>query len=230
MTGRALHAMAAICFRPSHRLVIVGNHKLAIADTSSGMWRRDALVPWTETVPPENRDEQLVRKLMLEGSGVLNWALDGLRDWRQHDLMIPDAIRDATASYREDEDILGDWLDEECEVGRGLFEKKVHAYASYHEWAEGNGNRPPREQNFHATGRRTRLPAQPKSARVPRFRPVEPLFPPSMSRAARPSPVYGRASAGREHHPRPHSRTGRARRIDRGEHGGPAYRGSAGGA
>jgi putative DNA primase/helicase len=40
LTGRAPHAMAAICFRPSHRLVIVGNHKPAIADTSSGMWRR----------------------------------------------------------------------------------------------------------------------------------------------------------------------------------------------
>jgi putative DNA primase/helicase len=148
LTGRAPHAMAAICFRPSHKLVIVGNHKPAISDTSSGMWRRVALVPWTETVPPEKRDRHLVQKLMREGSGVLNWALDGLRDWRQHGLMIPDAIKDATASYREDEDILGDWLDEECEVGRGLFEKKVHAYASYHEWAERNGNRPLANKTF----------------------------------------------------------------------------------
>ena len=39
------------------------------------------LVPFEQVIPDKNRDRNLLEKLKLEGSGILNWALAG-----QHDL------------------------------------------------------------------------------------------------------------------------------------------------
>lgn len=150
LTGRVPYGKDAISFRPSHKLVIVGNHRPEIADMSAGMWRRVALTPWAEIIPADRRDPHLLRKLKCEGSGVLNWALEGLKEWQEAGLRLPRAIEEANTAYREGEDIIGDWIDEECEVGRGLFDTKSALYDGYKRWAERNGHKP------FAQGRLTR--------------------------------------------------------------------------
>jgi len=66
-------------FRPSFKLTMSGNYRPSISGTDEGIWRRVVLVPWPVTV--ERPDPELLAKLKLEASGILNRLLDGLRDY-----------------------------------------------------------------------------------------------------------------------------------------------------
>ena len=77
------------------------NHKPIIRGTDRGIWRRVALIPFTQNF--EQRDDKtLEEKLKAELPGILNWALDGLRDWQQHGLGPCAAVDTATEEYRQD--------------------------------------------------------------------------------------------------------------------------------
>ena len=142
LTGRVPYGKADISFWPSHKLIIVGNHKPEIIDTSAGMWRRPMLTPFDQTIPEAMRDPKLLEALKGEGPGILNWALAGLRDWLRSGLQIPKKIKAATAAYRDEQDILGDWIAENCDTGPSCFVQKRVLYADYVSWTDRNGHRP----------------------------------------------------------------------------------------
>jgi putative DNA primase/helicase len=68
--------------------------------------------------------------------------LAGLREWRKSGLQIPKKITAATAAYRDELDILGDWIGERCIGGAGFSEKKDAVYGDYSYWAKQNGHQP----------------------------------------------------------------------------------------
>lgn len=141
LTGRALYG-SSITFQPSHKLVIVGNHRPEITDNSYGMWRRVLLVPFEVTIAEAQRDPHLLDKLKAEGSGILNWALDGLRLWKTGGLNVPKKIEAATSAYRDENDIIGEWIAEHCNSFVGCSVHKSEAYKAYHTWALNNGHHP----------------------------------------------------------------------------------------
>jgi putative DNA primase/helicase len=142
LTGRVPYGKADITFRPSHKLVIVGNHRPEITDNSHGMWRRVALTPFDVTIAEGRRDPELLEHLRGEGAGILNWALEGLRQWQSNGLGVPRKIEAATAAYRDEQDIIGEWVADHCETGTGCTAKKDLAYRAYREWARANGHAP----------------------------------------------------------------------------------------
>lgn len=129
------------------KLWVLGNAKPAIRDQTEGTWRRMQLVPFTVRIPDDRKRADFVDVLRAEWSGILNWCLDGLRDWRQLDgLGTPEAVTAAVAEYRREEDEIGQWLDDCCvpaEVDDPEgYESVAALYASYRLWAERNGLRP----------------------------------------------------------------------------------------
>jgi putative DNA primase/helicase len=142
MTGRVPYGKADISFPPTHKLAIVGNHKPDIGDSSHGMWRRVCLVPFDVTISESQRDLKLLEKLKREGPGILNWAMKGLRTWRQNGLAIPAKVEAATAAYRDEQDIIGDWISDHCNTGSGLTVRKDQAYKAYRRWSLDNGHHP----------------------------------------------------------------------------------------
>lgn len=148
LTGRVLYAKTDITFTPTHKLAIVGNHKPEISDISHGMWRRVCLVPFAVTIAATKRDGTLPEKLKQEGAGILNWALEGLQKYLSNGLAIPKVIDAATAAYRDEQDILGEWIREHCTTGPGLRIKKGDAYRAYVKWCRENGHHPLAQQRF----------------------------------------------------------------------------------
>ena len=142
LTGRVPYGKADINFSPSHKLFIVGNHKPDISDTSEGMWRRPVLIPFNQKIPEPKQDLQLLETLKSEGPGILNWMLEGLRDWLNGGLKVPDSVKADTAAYREEQDILGDWIGDQCLAGPGCSVAKAELYNNYKLWTDDNGHRP----------------------------------------------------------------------------------------
>jgi putative DNA primase/helicase len=127
-------------FDPTHKLLLLANHKPTVRGNDHGMWRRIKLIPFTVTFGddgPRCKDPALLDKLKAELPGVLNWALAGCREWQEHGLGEPGQVRQATAEYREEQDAVGRFLGECCQVGSDEYRVVCSAlYATYAEWCD----------------------------------------------------------------------------------------------
>ena len=128
-------------FDPQFKLTLSGNHKPAIRGQDRGIWRRFLLVPWLENIPEDQQDKTLPSKLWMERSGVLNWALDGLRIWLENGLIIPNAVRVATDDYRADQDPIGRFIAECIEPAEGMNVQAAVMYDAYVQWCKANAER-----------------------------------------------------------------------------------------
>jgi putative DNA primase/helicase len=142
LTGRTPYAKQNVTFQPTHNIVMVGNHKIEVRDTGHGMWRRMLLIPFEVTIPPNMQDRHLLEKLKHEGSGILNWAMAGLRDFEKVGLRIPKVITSATDAYKDEEDILGEWLQDHFSSIPGAKVSIADCYSSYRFWADSRGHKP----------------------------------------------------------------------------------------
>jgi putative DNA primase/helicase len=140
LTARFLH-QEFFDFHPTHRIVIRGNHKPAINGTDDGIWRRLRLVPFTVSIPPDEQDRDLLRKLEGELPGILNWAMRGCREWQDSGLNAPPIIAEAVRNYREESDTLGRFILECCEVRPLAQVKSSSLFKRYQEFAQAAGER-----------------------------------------------------------------------------------------
>ena len=94
-------------FIPEFKLIIAGNHKPGLRSVDEAMRRRLHLIPFTVTIPQDDRDPRLAEKLRAEFPGVLDWAIRGCLEWQQHGLNPPAIVLNATADYLAGEDAIG---------------------------------------------------------------------------------------------------------------------------
>lgn len=113
ITARMLY-QNAFEFKPRFKLWLAGNYKPTVKGSDHGIWRRMKLIPFTVTIPPEERDPDLERKLCAELPGILNWALVGCQHWRENGYKLnePEIIANEVAEYRSEMDIVSSWLSE----------------------------------------------------------------------------------------------------------------------
>lgn len=120
-------------FDPKFKLVIVGNHEPVLQNVDDALRRRFNIVPFTRK--PKNPDKDLLRKLQAEYPAILRWMIDGAEDWVENGLIRPNAVIKATDEYFERQDLLGQWLDDRCEVTLGDRDKWcLHEYL-YADWS-----------------------------------------------------------------------------------------------
>ncbi len=136
-------------FAPTHKLFIAGNHRPSVRGDDEGIWRRIRLIPWTVTIPPEERDPLLVDKLRDELPGILAWAVRGCLEWQASGLGEPVEVTKATADYRDESDLVGEFFRLRCVFGgKGDVETRKLLRAVYTEWCEENGFRPVDAKTF----------------------------------------------------------------------------------
>jgi len=129
-------------FIPAFKLWMLTNHKPIVKGTDEGIWRRLRMIPFTVTIPKEQRDKALPDRLRKEAPGILQWALDGLKEWQRIGLAPPEAVMQATEDYKQEMDILADFLAECCTVDPALTIENKRLYALYVSWAKDNGLTP----------------------------------------------------------------------------------------
>ena len=137
-------------FRPQFKLTFLGNHAPAIANLDTAIQRRFLVVPFTHK--PETPDLRLDDILAQEWPGILRWMINGAVDWYTHGLIVPKAVSDATTRYFDEQDIFGQWLDEDCEVdpkNEYLIEKSADLFASWSLFAKSHSEMPGTQATFN---------------------------------------------------------------------------------
>jgi putative DNA primase/helicase len=135
-------------FVPQGKIYLAANHKPVIKGTDLGIWRRIVLVPFTVTIPPERQDKKLLEKLKAELPGILAWSVRGCLAWQKHGLEVPQEVQYATESYRDEMDVLKDFLTECCFEHPTAWVTAKALYQAYREWCERNGLRPLDQRDF----------------------------------------------------------------------------------
>ncbi|PSJ87756.1 phage/plasmid primase, P4 family [Aeromonas veronii] len=141
IVARAPYAKKEMEFHPSFSLVMVGNHKPEIRDTSNGMWRRMLMLPFNAAFTKAQLDPMLMEKLRAEMPGILNWAIQGCQMWQEQRLKasIPARLKQDVETYRAESDMVGCFL-EECTQARAVAKVPMsEVYAVYSRWAQQNG-------------------------------------------------------------------------------------------
>jgi putative DNA primase/helicase len=126
-------------FFPQFKLFIAGNHKPAIRNIDEAMRRRLHLIPFTITVPPEQRDKELQVKLLTERNAIFAWGVQGCLAWQREGLKPPQCVLDATDEYFEAEDALGRWLEERCMRVPSAKSLTTELFNDWKQWAEAAG-------------------------------------------------------------------------------------------
>jgi len=121
-------------FKPQHKLWLAANHKPLVKEQTEAFWRRIRLIPFGVTFKKEKRDQRLTGKLRKELSGIFNWALQGTEKWYAEGLMEPKAVRRATANYREENDLLGEFTIQRCSIDENAWTPTVELYRAFSEW------------------------------------------------------------------------------------------------
>lgn len=118
-------------FQPVGKLWLAANSKPAISERNHAAWRRVQLIPFNVTIPEAEQDKGIEDKLLRELPGILNWALEGLKDYLTVGLKTPEAVKLATAKYRKENDSLEEFLFECCEVEKLKVCKNTDLYSQY---------------------------------------------------------------------------------------------------
>ena len=148
ITARFLHR-EFFDFIPTHHFWISGNHKPTIQGSDHGIWRRIHLIPFTVRISDAEKDPDLIRKIAEEMPGILNWALAGCMAWQREGLSIPRCVSQATAEYRSEEDIVGQFL-QECTIEESRARVLAsELYEAFHRWSVRGGIKCPiRSKDF----------------------------------------------------------------------------------
>lgn len=140
ITARFLHR-EFFDFDPTHKIFLGTNHKPVIRGQDYAIWRRIRLVPFEITIPEKERDKHLTGKLKQEIEGVLAWAVKGCLEWQRNGLGMPKEVSKATDEYKNEMDIINDFITERCVIGSDLKVATKDLYEAFKEWCERNGDR-----------------------------------------------------------------------------------------
>lgn len=125
-------------FDPTHKPVLVTNHKPEVRGTDDAIWRRLPLIPFTVKFGEDDprRDPELFSKLKGESEGILRWMVDGCKEWLRNSRRLerPGTVREASQTYRSEQDRIGQFLEDCCVVDserKARVEKLTDAYTSW---------------------------------------------------------------------------------------------------
>ena len=136
-------------FAPSHKIVLLTNHRPRVRGTDNAIWRRLRLVPFAFTVPPERQDGDLRRRFVEEqAAAVLTWLVYGAVAWHEIGLGTAKAVDEATSAYRESQNTLAHFLAECTVEAPGQRTKLGHLYERWRAWCDVAGERVGRQQDF----------------------------------------------------------------------------------
>lgn len=136
-------------YTPQFKLTIIGNHKPVLHNVDDAARRRFNIVPFV--LQPATPDRQLEAKLAGEAGAILRWMIDGCLDWQAHGLVRPASVTAATEAYFSDQDLMGQWIEDACEIQLGnprIWDKSSEMFDSWTDYSHKAGEPPGSKKAF----------------------------------------------------------------------------------
>ena len=99
------------------------------------------MIPFNNRFPKSgpNIDKDLLNKLKAEAEGILAWMVEGSKRWADEGLLDCDTVKNATSSYRTEEDYFIEFLLENIRPSPGTFTTSEDIWRRHNLWAKNNG-------------------------------------------------------------------------------------------
>ena len=146
-------------FRPVASLWVGTNHELCIDDPTVVQSDRIVVIPFNHHVPLAERDKTLKTRLRESDnlSGILNWLIDGLRDYRTEPAPVPSAVREKSEEFAANCDRIATFAEECLVADDEAFLSGAKCFSRYEAWAKSSSIEPEGKQAFFADLRRLNL-------------------------------------------------------------------------
>ena len=148
LVARLPYAKNSFEFRPQFKVWVAANHKPIVRGDDHAIWRRIHLIPFEQTFEGNAQDKRLKQKLLAELPGILNWAIEGCLLWQKQGLVQPAHIKSATMEYRDEMDLLAEWIESCCSIGPNESATVGNLYQSYNGWCIANWVKPMERRVF----------------------------------------------------------------------------------
>jgi P4 family phage/plasmid primase-like protien len=133
-----------ISFTPRAKLLWAMNELPRIADSGDGIFRRVKVVRFPG-LSDEQRDPDVKEHIKQEGSGILNWAVEGLTRLRDRGRFeFPEQVVSATEDFKAGNDIELNFMSECCTydlTNESLRVQSSELYNAYSAWCKTNGHK-----------------------------------------------------------------------------------------
>jgi len=142
IAARGIHAKETIEIQPTWVTWLPTNHKPIVKGADFAIWRRLMPVPFLRNFsndPAIKNDTHREHKLAAESRGILRWCIQGALAYQSRGLDIPEAVENARRQYKNDMDLLADWLEQCCDVAGDIYDSTSNLWASWEPWARSNG-------------------------------------------------------------------------------------------
>lgn len=142
LPARGLYSKTTVEVAPTWVAFMPTNHRPIVKGDDHAIWRRLLPVPFTRNFDQDltlTKDPDRAEKLAAEAAGILAWCVRGALAYQKDGLQPPGAVRKARDDYKSDMDLLGEWMDECCEVGPNLVETNARLWASWEAFAKARG-------------------------------------------------------------------------------------------
>ena len=129
-------------FVPSHTLVLYTNHLPKVGANDDGIWRRLIVIPFNAKVTGKNDIKNYADYLYDHaGSFIMSWIIEGAKKAVEMDFKVPlpKVVEDAIEAYREDNDWMGHFLADCCDIDKDASEKSGELYQAYRAYCLQNG-------------------------------------------------------------------------------------------
>jgi len=130
-------------FPRTHKTMVLGNHMPRLADVTHAIRRRVQMVPFRAVFKQEAGIGMRERLKAEAGGAVLAWIVEGARIWNASGTAPPAVVRELTAEYLSDQDVVGQWIADRCERDNPkAYELSGTLHRDYSAWCERNGTPP----------------------------------------------------------------------------------------
>ena len=129
-------------FPRTHKTVVLGNHMPRLAEVTHAIRRRVQMVPFRAVFAPSPGAGMRERLKDEAGGAILAWIVEGARLWHEHGTRPPAPVQELTADYLSEQDLIGQWLDEQCDRRMDASQLSGELHRDYVSWCERQGARP----------------------------------------------------------------------------------------
>lgn len=134
--------MKPFSFTPSHTIVLYTNYLPHVGGNDDGIWRRLIVIPFKAKITGHSDIKNYTAHLTENaGPAVMQWIIEGAQRIikQNYQLSTPPVVQAAIEAYHADNDWLGHFISEKCNVDPSYQQKSGELYQTYREYCQSIG-------------------------------------------------------------------------------------------